>query len=162
MTKKLSEMNEDERKALLKKLWSRCYMRLKNQLQKKPEKREIESCIAHEIYLIKHNLVEEKRGRPRHEEEFLDIVTKRAEEINDKNEVILELKKQTDKEFREETRGVDLRFWKDEDEVTHEQESKKLERSLNAELEKRSWAGICPRCRSSVCRCSSPSSEEDE
>lgn len=131
-------------------------MRLKKQLGHKPEKREIESCIAHEIYLIKHNLVEEKRGRPRHEEEFLDIVTekvKKGQKERDKREVDLALQEQVDKEFREETSGVDLRFWKPEGELTTEEKMKELSKEINENLEAQSWKGICPRCRSSVCRC---------
>jgi len=140
----------DEKRKLLKKLWARCYMRLKKQLGHKPEKREIESCIAHEIYLIEHGLVEEKRGRPRHEAGFLDTVTKR---MQGKREIALEMERRLDKEVREDTAGVDLRFWKDEGELTREEENKQLEKEINEQLEEHSWAGICPRCKSSVCRC---------
>jgi len=140
----------DEKRKLLKKLWARCYMRLKKQLQRKPTKEEVEDCIAHEIYLLEHNLAEERRGRPRHEAGFLDTVSKR---VQGKREIALEMEKRLDKEVDEETRGVDLRFWKDEDEPTREEVMKQLSEEINKNLDEKSWENVCPRCRSSVCRC---------
>jgi len=132
-------------------------MRLRKELDRKPTKEEVADCIKTELFKIEHGLVEEKRGRPRHEAEFLDTVMKKAQERRDRNEVIRALQKQVDKEVREETSGVDLRFWKDSDEPTREEQMKELSEEINKNLEEKSWEGICPRCKSSVCRC-----EEEE
>jgi len=141
----------DEKRKLLKKLWARCYMRLKKQLQRKPTKEEVEDCIAHEIYLLEHNLAEERRGRPRHEAGFLDTVSKR---VQGKREIALEMERQLQKEVREDTAGVDLRFWKDdEDEPTHEEEMKQFEREINENLEEQCLGKCCRYCGSYPCRC---------
>lgn len=146
-------MNDVEKKKLLKKLWARCYMRLKKELGRKPTKEEVESCMKHELYLIEHNLVQERRGRPRHEAEFLDTVSKKVRGKPDR-EVVLAVQRQVDKEVREETSGVDLRFWKDEDEPTREEQMKELSRKINENLEEQCLGKCCKICGSYPCRCS--------
>lgn len=64
-------------------------------------------------------------------------------------------KRSSEEEFFDDARGV--RLWSDEEprEVTN----KRIEREINKQLEEACFSGICPRCKSSVCRCYR---EEDE
>lgn len=51
-------------------------------------------------------------------------------------------------------------FGKSEEELA--QESKRLENAINESLERQTVRGLCPRCKSSVCRCSQNSQREGE
>jgi len=156
-------MTESKEKKLQKKLWSRCYMRLKRKLRRKPTKEEMEDCTKEELYRERLGIIKEKRsGRPTSEEDFFDTMgkTPQTEEVISDEEMRRFLQRRRAREDLEDLATLrklneGLSEWGSNEEArpTHEEEMKNLERTLNAELEKRSWEDICPRCKSSVCRC---------
>lgn len=156
MSKKLSEA---DRKLLAKRIWGRCYMRLRRELKRKPTKEELEDCIKTEFYKERLGLVEKKKtGRKPSEESFFDTVTEDERKTISDEEMRRFLQRRRAREDLEDLATLrrlneGLAQWSDEEIPSREDEMKRLSREINENLEAQSWKNVCPRCKSSVCRC---------
>lgn len=150
----------DEKRKLLKKLWARCYMRLKKQLQRKPTKEEVADCIKGELFKLEHGLEKEKQGRPTSEEEFFDVMGVQTKD--DWNPLRRREREELEDIATLRKLNEGLSEWGSgkEPRPTREEQMKDVSSRLNEILDEKSWENVCPVCLSSVCRC--PSSEEEE
>ena len=143
-------------KNLRARIRERCRMRLKRRLGRKPRPEELEKCILDELYREEHGLVEKRGGRPTNEEEMIDLMRKRLEQKREDKAFEAERERAFQKELAEDVsilRRINKGLDESDEEPSREEQLKELSKRINEQLEEQCSRGICPRCKSSVCRC---------